>query len=178
MTRYDYGPGTYDVGKLDAEVRALQPPLPGYLYANGTGPIGQPATTAYLFFESALTPADKGRLDAALAAHDGRARRLRPLWAIRADVQALSVGQFSNVWNDLSAPVSGGPPRKYLSDYGTNAGTIFVYDHVIYVVQGTAAQVKAGQISLCSCYCQDNVTYLVKPPWDTSINVPGDEPVS
>jgi len=105
-------------------------------------------------------------------------RRPRPLWSIRGDVQALSVGQFSNVWNDLSAPVSGGPPRKYLTDYGTNAGTIFVYDHVIYVVQGTAAQVKAGQISLTACFSQDNPTYLVHPPWDTSINIPGDEPVS
>jgi len=178
MIRYDYGPGNYDLGKLDAEVRALQPPLSGYEYANGTGPIGQPATTAYLFFDAALTPADKGRLDGVVAAHDGRPRRARPLWSIRADVQALTAAQWGNVWADLSAPVAGQAPRKYLMDYGVNAGPIFVFDWSLYVSGPTAAQQKAGQISLTALYVQDNPTFLVKPPFDPSINVPGDEPVS
>ena len=178
MIRYDYGPGNYDLGKLDAEVRALAPPLPGYEYANGTGPVGQPATAAYLFFDAALTPADKGRLDSVVAAHDGRARRLRPLWSIRGDVQALSTSQFGNVWADLSAAVTGGPPRKYLTDYGVNAGPIFVFDWALYVSGPTAAQQRAGQISLAAMFVQDQPGYLVHPSFDTSINIPGDEPVS
>jgi hypothetical protein len=104
-------------------------------------------------------------------------RRPRPLWSIRADIQALTAAQFSNVWADLSAAVPGEAPRKYLTDYGANVAGIFVFDWGLYVTGPTAAQVKAGQISLAAMYTQDNPKYLVNPPFDPSIDVPGDEPV-
>src|SRR5262245_43555776 len=62
-------------------------------------------------------------------------RQSRPLWAIRADVQALTTAQFNATWADLSAaapPV----PRKYLGDVGPNAASLFVFDHVLYVIGG------------------------------------------
>src|SRR5262249_4417502 len=96
-------------------------------------------------------------------------------WAIRGDIQALTTTQWNLVWADLSAPAT--PiPRKYLGDYGTNAGPIFVFDWSLYVSGPTAAQQKAGQISLAAMYSQDNPNYLVHPPFHSTINVPGDEP--
>src|SRR5262245_52338032 len=178
-TLYAYGPGTYNLDKLDAEIKAASPPLPSYHSISGTGAAsaGAPYTNIQIAFDNPLLPADKSRLDAIVSAHDGRARRLRPLWSIRSDVQALTTTQWNNVWADLSAVVPGGPSKKYLTSYGTNAGTIFVYDHVIYVVGGTTAQVKAGQISLTACFCQDNPSYLWHPPFDQSIAIDGTEPV-
>ena len=154
------------------------PVQPGWhVVSNGTT---TPATPVRIDYRPEATAGQISQGDSVARTFDltTDVRRPRPLWSIRADVQALSVGQFSNVWNNLSAPVSGGPPRKYLSEYGVNAGPIFVFDWGLYVTGPTAAQVKAGQISLTALYVQDNPTYLCKPPWDTSINVPGDEPVS
>ena len=147
-------------------------PLP-VTHVNGQPDAGQVIVST----SRALTAPEESQQASLVAAYDGSPRRARPLWAIRGDLQALSAQQWTNVWADLSAPVSGGPPRKYLTDYGINAGTIFVYDHVIYVVGGTAAQVKAGQVSLTACYVQDNPTFLVHPPFDPSIDISGDEPV-
>jgi len=131
----------------------------------------------YVFTPRILTPAEKSTLDSVVAAHDGRQRQLRPLWSIRADVQALTAAQWGNVWADLSAPVAGKAPRKYLMDYGVNAGPIFVFDWSLYVTGPTAAQVKAGQISLTALYVQDNPSYLIRPPFDSSIDVDGTEPI-
>jgi hypothetical protein len=178
-TVYDYGPGTYDLTRLADEIRAASPPIPGYQYTNGSGGgPGQPATNVQIVFDAPLIPSDKGRLDTIVNAHDGRPRHARPLWAIRQDVQALSTTQFSNVWNNLSASVPGEAPRFYLTDYGVNAGAIFVFDHVIYVVQGTAAQQRAAQLSLTALYVQDNPAYLIHPPFDSTINIDGTEPVT
>ena len=102
-------------------------------------------------------------------------RMPRPLTAIRNDIQALSSTQWTKIWNDLFAP-DAISPRKYLSDYGTNAGPIFVFDWALFVSGPTAAQQKAGQISLAAMYTQDNPKYLVNPPFDTTINIPGDQP--
>jgi hypothetical protein len=101
-------------------------------------------------------------------------RKPRPLFEIRADVQALSASQWTNTWNALSAP-AGSAPRLYLTDYGPNVSGIFALDWSAYASGGTAAQVKAAQVSITACYCQDQPSYLVHPPFDNSINIPGDE---
>src|SRR5215471_17477253 len=175
---YNFGPGSYRIDQLQDEIVAAGLPTPAYLNGSGmTGP-GTPATSVDVVYAAPLTPGQVNTLGATVAAHvPAGPRKSRPLWAIRGDLQGLTTTQWTATWNDLSAPVSGGPPRKYLGDYGVNAGTIFCYDHVIYVVGGTTAQVKAGQISLGACYVQDNPNYLVHPPWDFTINVPGDEPI-
>ena len=173
MTSYDYHKPGADVGRLATEITAAGLPL-----AAEAGVMGPDAAdNVRVTTTRALTPSEKTTLDNVVAAHDGRPRRLRPLWAIRADVQALSAAQWTNVWNDLSAaapPV----PRKYLSDYGVNAGPIFVFDWSLYVTGPTAAQQKAGQISLVAMYCQDRPNYLVNPPFAPLVSIPGDEPAS
>jgi hypothetical protein len=134
------------------------------------------AGTVHVYTSRDLTAPEKTTLDSVVTAHDGRLRQKRPLWAIRADVQALTTAQFNNVWTDLTTPVPGEAPRKYLTDYGANVAGIFVFDWSLYVSGPTAAQQKAGQIALAAMYVQDNPNYLVHPPFDSTINVPGDEP--
>ena len=167
--------GSFNVAQLEGEVRAVLPP-PAYLTGSGPGP-GQPASHVEIAYASALAPAQKTQLDGVVAAHVPQGpRKARPLWSIRGDVQALSVGQFNNVWNDLTAAVPGGPARKYLTSYGVNAGPIFTMDWSLYVSGPTAAQVKAGQISLTAMFCQDQPSYLWHPPFDPSIAIDGSEP--
>ena len=176
-TVYHYGPGTYNVGQLQDEITAAGLPVPQGVNGSGYAGPGTAATHVDVACDNALTAAQKMQLDGVVAAHVPRGpRQARPLWSIRGDVQALTPTQWSNTWADLSAAVPGGPARKYLSDYGPNAGTIFCYDHVIYVVGGTTAQVKAGQVSLTACFCQDNWSYLWHPPFDPSIAIDGSEP--
>ena len=175
-THYPYGPGSYNTGQLANEITAAGLPSPSDVQGSGYQGPGTFATDIIVVYGAPLTPAGKVTLDGVVASHVPQgARKVRPLWAIRQDLQALTATQWTATWNDLSA-ASPPVPRKYLGDYGVNAGSIFCYDHLIYVVGGTAAQQKAGQISLCALYVQDNVLYLVHPPWDSTINVPGDEP--
>jgi len=176
-TLYHYGPGSYSTGQLASEIVAAGLPAPADIRGSGyTGP-GTAATHIEIVYAAPLTPAQVNTLNATVAAHvPAGPRKARPLWQIRGDVQALSTAQFQNVWNDLSAAVAGGPPRKYLTDYGANVAGIFVFDWALYVSGPTAAQQRAGQLSLTAMYCQDNPRYLVSPPFDPSINVPGDEP--
>src|SRR5262245_2105883 len=58
------------------------------------------------------TQAQKDQGDAIAAAFDGKDRVFLSLTDIRTAVQALTTAQFTNVWNDLSAPAPG-VPRKY-----------------------------------------------------------------
>lgn len=180
MITYTYGPGSYDPVQLQGEVEAAGLPAPAYMGGSGFTVPGGPATYVDVAFDHQLTPSQKEQLDGVVAAHVPLGpRKIRPLWAIRADVAALSPGQFQNVWNDLSAPVAGPPaiPRKYLTDYGDNAGSIFVFDWALYTSGPTAAEKRSGQISLTAMYVQDNPSYLIHPVFDPSITIPGDEPV-
>jgi len=176
-TIYSYGPGSYAPDQLQGEIVAAGLPAPLGVNGSGYTGAGTPATHVDIAFTNPLTPAQQQTLNNTVAAHvPSGPRKARPLWSIRADIQALTPTQWSNTWADLSAAVPGGPARKYLTDYGTNAGTIFCYDHVIFVVGGTTAQVKAGQVSLTACYVQDNPSYLWHPPFDPSIAIDGSEP--
>jgi len=176
-TIYPYGPGSYKTEQLATEITAAGLPAPSDIRGSGYAGPGTFATSVEVVYAAPLTPAGVNTLDAVVAAHvPAGPRKARPLWKIRADIQALTTTQFNNVWADLSAAVSGGPPRKYLQDYGTNAGPIFVFDWSLYVTGPTAAQVKAGQISLTAMYVQDNPSYLIHPPFDSSINIDGSEP--
>jgi len=174
MAEYPYAKADADCAKLDQECQAAGLPVD---YVNGAG---IPTTDVIVVTSRDLTPAEVSTLDGVVAAHDGRPRRSRPLWAIRADIVTLANNQpasWAAIWTDLTAAVPGKAPRKYLMDYGTNAGPIFVFDWSLYVSGPTAAQQKAGQMSLVALYVQDNPSYLIHPPFDSSINIDGTEPI-
>jgi len=127
-------------------------------------------------FDPSATQAQKDQANAIAAAFDGQDRVFLSLTDIRAPVQALTATQLSNTWANLSGATPTAP-RKYLDDTGPNAATIFLWDWVLYVSGPTAAQQKAGQISLIATYVSDYPFYLDSPPWDPSIHVLGVKPV-
>jgi len=179
-THYPFGPGSYNIDQLTVEVSAAGLPAP--LYINGSGYAGQGsfATAIDVVYGAPLLPAQVSTLNATVAAHlPAGPRKSRPLYSIRSDVQALSATQMSATWQDLSA-AAGPVPRKYLGTTGPNAATLFHWDHTYYVLGGTAAQLKAAQISITATYIQDpdNWHYLMHPPWDSSIAIDGSEPVA
>lgn len=120
-----------------------------------------------------LTPAEVATMEGIVAAHDGRTRHPRTLFAIRADLNALSAGQKTAVWSDLS----GGSPPKWALDAGRNAAAIAAIEWAATVPAGiTAAERTEARLRLAAMYVQDNPAYLVNPAFDPTINVPGDEP--
>src|SRR5262245_42449265 len=127
-------------------------------------------------YRSAATPAQIRAGDYVGQQFLPESYKLRPLSDIYQDLQALTAAQHTNAWNDISAPVPGVAPRKYLTDTGPNAAALFVMDYTVYVTAPTGVKLTAAQKNILAQYCQDNVTYLVNPPFDPSINVPGAVP--
>jgi hypothetical protein len=100
------------------------------------------------------------------------ARKPRLLLDIRADIVALSTGQKTAVWADIT---SGSPP-KWASDGGRNAAAIAVLTLLGSSGTLSAADVREAKIRGVAMYCQDVPTYLVNPVFDPTINIPGDQP--
>lgn len=98
-------------------------------------------------------------------------RKQRPLYAIYADLQALTAAQKTAVWSDLSS----GTPKKYLTDAGPNAAAIGALDWAASDSGATGASLTAARMRITAAYCQDNPSYLVHPSFDATINVPGDQ---
>ena len=98
----------------------------------------------------------------------------RPLWDIREDILALSGPQISAVWADLS----GGTPKKMALDTGPNAAAIWVMEWSATFGPANAQDRNEAKIRVIAFWCQDNPQDLVHPPYDNSINIPGDQPVA
>jgi len=129
-------------------------------------------------YDPAATQAQRDQGNA-IAAQPAVAMQPRKLSDIYKDVQGLTTLQWNKVWADISAPVGTPPtgvPRKYLGDYGVNAGPIFCMDWSVYASGASGAPLLAGQRQLVALYVQDNNLYLVNPPFSPDINVPGNEP--
>ena len=129
-------------------------------------------------YDPSATQAQKDQGNA-IAAQPAVAMQPRRLSDIYKDIAALTSTQWQKVWTDISAPVGTPPtgvPRKYLSDYGVNAGPIFAMDWSVYASGASGNALLAGQKQLTAMYCQDNYYYLVSPAFDPTINVPGNEP--
>jgi len=126
-------------------------------------------------YDPSATQAQRTQGDA-IAAQPAVAMQPRKLADIYKDIAALTSTQWQKVWADISAPVAGVVPRKYLGDYGVNAAAIFAMDWSVYASGATGNALLAGQKQLTAMYCQDAPYYLVQPPFDQTINVPGSEP--
>lgn len=107
-----------------------------------------------------------------IQAHDGTPRRPRPLYAIYADLNALSNAKKTAVWNDLSS----GTPKKYLAGSGDNAAAIGALDWAVTDSGASGAALTAARLRIAAAYVQDYPGYLVNPGFDPSIAVSGDEP--
>ena len=87
--------------------------------------------------------------------------QIQPLWEIHQDCLALSKQQQDEVWNDLN---SGTPPKCLATVHGMTPA-IFV----AYIGTGADAHMR-----IAALYVQDYPTYLVNPPFDPTINIPGE----
>lgn len=101
-------------------------------------------------------------------------RRPRVLYAVYKDVSALTGPQKTNIGNDL---FSGSPP-KVATDTGPNAPDLLILWTLRQVASLSTADKRLLETDAISIYTLDNPNYLVSPPFDPSINVPGDEPAS
>jgi hypothetical protein len=161
-------PGCAPGERLDAELRRQAVPILG---VSVTVPASGPRS-AVVHYPDGTSQADQDRGNQIAAGFDLRDAQLCSLSSLYQSVAALSQTQRNNIWADLSAPATP-TPRKYLTDYGTNASAIFTMDYLLYVVGGTAAQVDSGRNDIISFWTQDNPQYLINPAFDPSISVPG-----
>lgn len=106
-----------------------------------------------------------------IQAHNGTPRRPRPLYAIYADLSALTNAKKTAIWNDLSS----GTPKKYLAGDGPNTAAIGSLDWAVSDSGATGAALTAARLRIAAAYVQDNPTYLVNPSFDNSILIYGDE---
>jgi len=175
-TYYSYTPGPYSIPQLHQEITAAGLPEPSHINGSGYNEPGSPATRVDIGYETPLTLPERDKLNAVIAAHVPLGRFVRrPLYRILYDVQALTSSQFDNVWADLSAPAPPDAPHKYLSDESTNAGAILAMHWSAQSSGVSGEALKNAQQTLITLYVQDNPEYLVSPPFDSSINIPGEE---
>lgn len=131
--------------------------------------------TFTIYYNPSATAGQIAQGNALAQGYDYRTYQSQLLSDLYQSLAALTVTQHNNIWTNISASVTGPPsaPRKYLLDVGPNAAAIFVMDWSIYQSGATGAKLTAAQNDLISMYVQDNPAYLINPPFDTSINVPG-----
>lgn len=163
---YNYTKSGIDLRRLQDEAIAVDIPVE---YINGSGNDFIVHTT------SDLTSTEKTTLDGLVANHDGRARQTRSLWDIYQDIHLLTNAQSILIWNDLTL----GNPAKLALDEGTNAAAIYNMHFIATAVGSlTATEKNEARQRVMAMYTQDNISYLVHPPFDTNINIPGDEPIT
>lgn len=96
-------------------------------------------------------------------------RRQREIGDIYDDVASLPVPKQLAIWGDLS----GGNPPKWRRGASENKKAIWSVAAIPQTVPAASADARATMIAL---YVQDNPGYLVNPPFEPSLNIPGDEP--
>jgi hypothetical protein len=163
------------ISQLHEEIIGAGLPEPSHINGSGFEGPGAYATKVDIGYETPLTIPERDVLHGVVTSHiPAGPMVVRPLHSILPDVQALTDEQFTNVWNDLSAPSEEeGAPHKYLTDYGVNAGPIFTMDWSLVNGGLTGQELKSAQHTITTFYVQDNPKYLVNPPFDPSINIPG-----
>jgi len=113
-------------------------------------------------------------IDDFVTAGDWRIYRTRLITDIYNDIRSLTALQTQHLTTDLYS----GTPMKALLDTGYNAAAIAA---LLTVRQcGFASQAADRTIidrNVFSQYAADNPTYLLSPSWDTTISVPGWEPI-
>jgi len=178
--RYSYGPDDnaagYNTVQLSTEITNAGLPT-HQVYGSGYSGPGDPiCTDVQVGFDPDIDALQKTTLDGVIAAHVPQGpRRSRLIFDIYNDIGFLSAVQKTKIWDDLSP----GNPPKWAKDRGMNAADL----HIIWMLATQLAVVSsAGDKNLCrqmliAIYTQDNPNYLVHPPFDNTINIPGDEPI-
>lgn len=125
-------------------------------------------------FQATATSQQKTDAAAMAAAWDWTPRQPRRLYDIWQALNALSAGQQSAIWTDIT---SGTPPKWALAE-GDNAGAILALHWSALNSGATTANLNDAKRRLVAMYCQMYPNYLIHPSFDSTINVPGDEAIS
>lgn len=126
----------------------------------------EPAPTA--------TQAQINQMNQIASTWDMRVYRTSRIYDILTAIQALTTTQKTNISNDLFS----GTPLKALLDDGANASAIFCLYYIVQTASMSGADKNLAKLYAAAMYCQDNPMYLITPPFDTSINVPGWSPIT
>jgi hypothetical protein len=138
--------------------------------------VGDEAETIHVVTSRDLMPAEKMTLDSLVEAHDGRPRRARSVFAIYADLSALTNAQQDAILADLqlAAPLS--TPPKWTTLRPPQDGPAFVAWWAATRLAGaTAAEKRQAGGIIASMFAQQEPKYLVAPAFAPAINIPGDE---
>lgn len=109
--------------------------------------------------------------DSGVLAYLAPAKKARSMYAIAANVFALTSVQKANVIADLF----GGTPPKYQQDLGPNAAAISAIYASLTNAAGVAVFNQVQQLIIVAMYTQGNPTYLVTPSFDPTINIAGSQ---
>lgn len=164
MTEYRFFPGDYSLDRMRVGVATL----------GGTAALITPINpeTGLPGVTDLVVNVPDGTTEAQILDAYANARKPRPLYAIYADLQALSGPNKTAIWSDLSS----GTPKKYLVGVGGNVAAIAALDWAASDSGATGNALTAARLRIAAMYCQDVPGYLVNPPFGTGINVTGDEP--
>jgi hypothetical protein len=170
-----------DLGLLVGELTAAGLPVNGGgLLALTASTAGYTASTFYTRAEGIIrvqwssfppTGPQDTQAAAVVAAHGGP-RVKRTLFAIRADIAALTASQKTNAW---AALIAGSPPL-WSQDAGPNAAALATIQMLGASVTLSAADVLEAKTRAAAFYVQDNVKWLVNPVFDPTIAIAGDMP--
>jgi hypothetical protein len=100
-------------------------------------------------------------------------RRKRTLLSILDSLNALTAAQKTAIGNDLFTM----PDPKALTDAGPNAVGIFTLYWAVNTGGISPADKNLAKLYAAAYWAQDNPKAFVNPPYDPTINVPGDEPI-
>jgi hypothetical protein len=163
-------------GTLLPPLQVLQEQLTGHgiPWASVGGPPPGEVAPWWVTYKPEATPAQIAEGDAIAAAFDGLPRRYRNMFAVYADVAALTLGQKGKVWQNLGV----GGDKLYYHDMGPNVAAIMVLDLLVWSAGLTQAASDEAKLRLIAQYVQDNAYYLDGPTWDPTIAVLGVEGVT
>jgi len=142
------------ISRLDMYLRSLGIPIVG---------VSQTGSTFTVQYAPNATQAQKDQGNSIASTWPTTAYRSRLLWDIWQQLNALTTKQQNSITTDLQ---TGSPPKQFAIEQ-TNTSSAF-----------SSWQVSSGaSMTSAAFYIQDNPTYCINPPFDTTINVPGWEPV-
>jgi len=102
----------------------------------------------------------------------------RFLVPIRNDLNALTLARRQAIYNDLWSIPAGQAETKILLDNGPNAPAIWPLYELDVIGLLNTTQLDTNRNYATCLYVQDEPTYLINPPFDPSLNLPGWEPVT
>jgi hypothetical protein len=101
-------------------------------------------------------------------------KQSRPLWAIYTDIVALSIVSQDRIRADMATDSY----AKVRALRPPQDGPALALHWAVVSLQGaTQAEKRDAMMRMASMISQQNPQYLVNPPFDETISIPGDEPV-